>query len=325
MKRIIFKRRFLNHIKNDEYQNLIKTIFKRLDDEAIEETHITNVVNNAKRHLDGITDIATKTNFHGNTQLIAQLGEERRKMIMGLNYAIKSDLYAETKEKREAARLVYIWIRHERKLISMPRVEGQTGMVNRLQADLQKDPKLREALKVIHADKRFEKIVSMTKEIEGMFIERNHDIKTKPINMKLPRKKCNEDLQTMFEALAGMANTEGAHRVKYHNLCLEIQGLMIRTESKMILRKTLKAKEKENNPDVADTPEENTASEATTISNDENTEPGIEYTPDSNDPPNSDDLIITDISADGTNTELNSELIPIPKPLISLEDVSQMN
>ena len=176
-------------------------------------------------------------------------------------------------------------------------------MVNRLQAEVQKKPEIGEALELIHADERFKRIVELTEEIEGMFIKRNQDIKTNPINMKLPREKCNEDMQTMLEALAGMANMNGPNRAKYHNLCLEIQGLITSSNAKVANRKTRSANREEKNQEGSNAPEGENNSQEPVVSYGKKNESGIEYIPDSNESSDSDDLIFADLSTNGTDTE----------------------
>lgn len=309
MTKIKFDRNVFNIVNNEEYYNLVNTIFARLDNASFEEPHVLDDVGRAKRHLDGITAIATRTNFHGNTELMAKLGEERRLMIMGLSYAIKSELYAETEAKRKAARMVYIWIRHERKLISKPRVEGQTGMVNRLNAEVQSRPELLAALEQIHVIERFEKIVELTKEIEGMLIARNHDVKTKPVSMELPREKCNHDMEIMLNTLAGIANSEGhPSRAEYHNLCLELRGYMTSAKAKVSLRRTLSAKGKNVDLDGAEAPEREMETQGQDVPTGEIIEPGIYNIPGPDELTDTDDLTGADLSANGADSELDSEM-----------------
>lgn len=283
MAKLKFKPSFLMELTNEEFHGATRDILKLISEKGIEDVHVLTILENANKLMPELVNAVNSSRFHENTAIIHKLTNERRELLKSLSKSIEANELAETDELRIAARILFLWIRKEKKNFRSTKIALQSAMIQRLQAEINKNEKILEALQTSSLLARFEKIVELSNLIDQKVVQRTDEVneasvRTFPIKVEL-----YEIISLLLITIAGLANLKNStDRLFYQTIGKSIQSTLTAANAALSYRKTVNAKKK--NDDVDDDIEMN--DEVTT---EKTTDSSMEANPQNSDSPSSSD------------------------------------
>lgn len=255
MKKKFFKRSIVHYLRFDEYHSLVDNIFIYLRGVVIENSNVSEMIENAKRHIDALLQIVERRRFHDSSTAISDLADSRHKMLRSFNDTAKAGENTETQEKRDASRVIGSFLRKEKRAFSRRRINLQTTLVSRLINEVSINPEFYEAMETLSIDGLYEAIVEKTRELSKLRLKRIDDRNRLKDLAEERRHDSYEDLMIMLTTLENQANVEGPDKSFYREVCSNIQSLFV--EAKVASEQRKSAPKDENGNGDAPKEDEN--------------------------------------------------------------------
>ncbi len=236
---------FVQHLKNEEYEGLLHTIFDFLDEVPFENPHVLEVIENAKKHLEALVELGKRTLAHDTTVQIDEMAEECRKKLRALNMSINALILEGDDATRKSVEVAYFWIRTERKDLSTWSKSLQITVVRRLLFEVQSKTEVLNALEELSLLNRFESIVALSDKIAKLMEFRTTD-KNDAWQLRDNRRVDSYyDLRHMLLTLEGLSNMGKADSQMYFDVCLDIHSKLSKAHAIMRSRCTRAENERE--------------------------------------------------------------------------------
>lgn len=252
MKKKYFERKYISNYKFEEYYGLFKELLRRAKGAVIEESHVSDILENANKHVDALDKIVERRRFHDNSRTIEQLATQRHKKLRAVVKVADAMLYADTQEKRDAAETVSSFVRKERSALSRCRIMSQNGLVYRFVSEVSYKPEMDSALETLQIENLFEEIVNSTNQIVEMMELRDDELNRLRDLAEERRYLSYGDLIMLLNTLENQANLPGARQSFYHELCTNLRSVMVRYRAAYLLRigGVVEDEEVDGNPDA---------------------------------------------------------------------------